>query len=166
MRDGPVLRAMRTVSIGIAAMMLLPMAAHADNLAGKGLRGQNTDQAVIDYRQHIMKTLNEQSAALGQILSTSVADTNTRAHLQAIALAASIALKAFEPKVQGGEAKPDVWTNWPDFSKRMKEFAQKTAEMAKVANEQGNEAALANVVDALSCKSCHDVYRAEREKNK
>ncbi len=65
--------------------------------------------------------------------------------------------------MQGGEAKPDVWSNWPDFSKRMKEFAQKTGEMAKVANEQGNEAALANVVDALSCKSCHDVYRAERE---
>jgi len=124
------------------------------------------DKAIIDYREHIMKTLNEQSGALGQILSTVVPDTNTQAHLQAIALAASLATKALEPKVQGGEAKPDVWSNWPDFSKRMNEFAQKTAEMAKTAKEQGNEAALAMVVDALSCKSCHDTYRTEKEKKK
>ncbi len=91
MSGGRTWRAQRTVSIGIAATMLLPMATHAGNPADKGLRGQDKDQAIIDYRQHIMKTLNEQSAALGQILSTSVADTNTRAHLQAIAIAASIA---------------------------------------------------------------------------
>jgi hypothetical protein len=44
------------------------------------------DQEVIDYREHIMKTLNEQSAALGQILSTPVPGDNTSQHLQAIAL--------------------------------------------------------------------------------
>jgi cytochrome c556 len=118
---------------------------------------------VVEYREHIMNTLNEQSGALGQILSTSVPGDNTTAHLQTIALAASLALKAFVPKVPGGEAKPEVWSNWPDFSRRMTDFAQKTADMAQVAREKGNDAALANVVDALSCKSCHDTYRAEKK---
>lgn len=135
----------------LAALSVLP-AAHAN------------DKDVIDYRQHIMNTLNEQAGALGQILSASVPDDNVISHLDAIALTASTALKAFTPKVAGGEAKPDVWANWADFSKRMNEFARMTADMAKTAHEQGKDAGLANVVDALSCKSCHDTYRKEKPK--
>ena len=121
------------------------------------------DKDIVEYREHIMNTLNEQAGALGQILSGAVPDDNVIAHLDALSLTASTALKAFTPKVLGGEAKPDVWSNWPDFSKRMNEFAKKTAEMAKKAHEQGKEAGLADVVDALSCKSCHDTYRKEQK---
>jgi cytochrome c556 len=119
-------------------------------------------QDTIDYRQHIMKTLNEQAAALGEILSGAIPDDNAIAHMDALALTASTALKAFEPKVPGGESKPDVWSQWADFSKRMNDFSQKTATMAKVAHEQGKDAGLANVMDALSCKKCHDTYRKEK----
>jgi cytochrome c556 len=122
------------------------------------------DKEVVDYRQHIMNTLNEQSAALGQILSTAIPADNAAAHINAIALTASTALKAFEPKVPGGEAKAEVWANWADFSKRMNEFAQKTSQSAKMAKEQGADAALANVLDALTCKSCHEIYRNEKKK--
>ena len=87
---------------------------------------------VIDYREHIMRTLNEQSEALGMILSTAIPDDNASAHLEIIALTASTALKAFEPKILGGESKSAVWTNWPDFSKRMQEFSTKTADAAKL----------------------------------
>jgi cytochrome c556 len=123
------------------------------------------DQDVIDYREHIMRTLDEQSAALGLILSTVIPGDNTAAHLQAIALTAQTALKAFEPKVLGGEAKPEVWSNWADFSKRMNEFARNTALVAAQVKAKGyDDPALAdNVVDALSCKSCHDVYRSEKK---
>jgi cytochrome c556 len=121
------------------------------------------DKDVIEYRKHIMNTLNEQSAALGQILSTVVPDDNAVAHINAIALTASTALKAFEPKVPGGQAKPDVWANWADFSKRMNEFAQRTAQAAKVAKEQGKEAALSNILDQLTCKSCHEIYREDKK---
>ena len=121
------------------------------------------DKDVIEYRKHIMNTLNEQSAALGQILSTVVPDDNAVAHINAIALTASTALKAFEPKVPGGQARPDVWANWADFSKRMNEFAQRTAQAAKVAKEQGKEAALSNILDQLTCKSCHEVYREDKK---
>src|SRR5450432_2726909 len=96
----------------------------------------------IDYRQHIMNTLSEQAGALGEILAGAVPDDNVIAHLDALALTASTALKAFEPKAPGGQAKPEVWTNWADFSKRMNEFAQNSAAMAKLAHEQGKEAGL------------------------
>jgi cytochrome c556 len=129
-------------------------------LAGVAAAADNND--VIDYRQHIMNTLNEQAAALGEILSGAVPDDNVIAHMDALAITASTALKAFEPKVPGGQAKPEVWSNWADFSKRMNEVAQGTAAMAKLAHEQGKDAGLAKVMDALSCKKCHDTYRQEK----
>lgn len=122
------------------------------------------DQDTIDYRRHIMKTLNEQSAAVGQILSRAVPDDNAVAHLEVIALTAKTALKAFEPKVQGGESKPEIWTNWTDFSKRMNDFVQNSEKVAKLGRDQGKDAALQIVLDALPCKSCHDVYRNEAKK--
>lgn len=121
------------------------------------------DKDVVEYRQHLMKALGEQAAILGQIVSTAVPSDNVVAHLDALSLLASTALKAYEPKVQGGEAKQEVWTNWPDFSKRMQEFASKTAEAAKISHTVGPEAALSNMLDVLTCKSCHQVYRAEKK---
>ena len=138
-------------AVGLILVPLCPLTVHA------------ADKDVIEYRTHIMHTLNEQSAALGQILSASVPDANAQAHLEAIALTASTALKAFEPKVAGGESKATVWSNWADFSKRMNDFARLTREAAKVAKEKGFTAAGPSVIDALTCKSCHDVYREEKK---
>lgn len=121
------------------------------------------DQDVIQFREAVMKTLNEQSAALGQIASGVIPDDNLVTHMDEIALAASAALKAFTPKVPGGEAKPAVWANWADFSKRMADFAQQTAAGAKIAREQGKDAALVQLINyADSCKACHDMYRQEK----
>lgn len=136
----------------VLATMSLPMFAYAD------------DKDVIEYRMHIMNTLNEQTAALGMILSSVIPADNTAAHLEAISLTAKTALRAFEPKVQGGQSKPEVWTQWSDFSKRMNEFAQKTEEVARIARDKGNDAAQAVMMDALTCKGCHDVYRDEKKK--
>jgi len=113
----------------------------------------------IAYRQNIMKTIDAQAAALGQILSGEVPDDQAVAHFESIALAASTALKSFEVKSLGGESKPEVWSNWADYSKRMLDFAQKSAEVARIGKTQGKEAALAMVLDALPCKSCHEKYR-------
>lgn len=123
-------------------------------------------QDAIDYREHIMNTLNEQAGALGQILAGAIPGDNTAAHLNTIALTAQMALKAFEPKVLGGEAKPEVWLNWADFSKRMNEFARKSAEAAAMAKQKRYDDPLLGekIIDALSCKSCHDTYRNETKK--
>jgi cytochrome c556 len=124
------------------------------------------DKDVIEYREHIMNTLNEQAGALGQILSTAVPADNAAAHLDILALTAATALKAFEPRVPGGEAKPEVWSDWADFSRRMNEFARNTSEAAKIAKERGTDAALANILDQLTCKACHKVYREEKKDEK
>ena len=140
----------RILAAPLFALSLLPMASIAD------------DQDVIDYRRHIMETLKAQTAALGMIMSGAIPDDNVVAHIDIIAATAATALKAFEPKVEGGDARAEVWAKWDDFSARMNEFAAKTAAMSKTAHEKGKDEALLQAVDALSCKQCHDDYRVKK----
>jgi cytochrome c556 len=123
----------------------------------------SANQDVIDYRQHIMKTMNEETAALGEIVSMAIPDDELVAHIHAIALTASLAPRAFEPKVPGGEAKPEVWTNWADFSKRLNEFVSKVGASDKRAHEVSKEAVTGDILDSLNCKGCHDTYRKEKK---
>lgn len=149
MKSAAMVRVHKAIALGV--MTLLPMVGHTD------------DKDAVEYREHIMKSMEQQTAALGQILSGAGPAEATVAHMEAIALTASIALKAFEPKVPGGSAKAEVWKDWADFSKRMKDFADKSAEMAKIGREQGADQAAMKVIEALPCKGCHDVYREEKK---
>jgi cytochrome c556 len=120
------------------------------------------DDDAISYRQLIMKELDAESSALGMIVSGQVPPDALSLQAKAVALSAKSALKAFEPKVPGGAAKPEVWAKWDDFSKRMQTFAQKSEEMAKV-SEGGNVQAVTELmIAALPCKECHDVYRVKK----
>ena len=121
------------------------------------------DQDVVTYRELIMKQLDAEAAALGMMVSGQIPADALSLEAKSVANAAQAALKAFEPKVPGGEAKPEVWAKWPDFQKRMQDFAKKSAEMAKV-SESGNVAAVTELmVDALPCKECHDIYRNKKK---
>jgi cytochrome c556 len=117
------------------------------------------DQDVIDYREHIMKSMGEQVAAIGEILEQKVNPENFATHVQILAVTAATAKSAFEPKVLGGKAKPEVWLHWADFAKRLDALAAATADLAKIAKDGGIAAAAPKAQAALTCKSCHDTYR-------
>lgn len=116
------------------------------------------DQDVIDYRQHVMKTLGEQMAAIGMILENRAPAGNLPVHLQVLAVTAPQAAIAFEPAVQGGNAKPEVWTNNADFKARLEKLVSATATLA-AAGKGGDAAAIASQLSTLDCKGCHDTYR-------
>jgi cytochrome c556 len=121
------------------------------------------DQDTIDYRQAIMKQLDAEAAAIGMIVSGQVPADSLALQAKALVNSAKSALKAFEPKVPGGEAKPEVWTKWDDFSKRMQTFAQKSEEMAKVSESGDLQRVTELVTDAMPCKACHEVYRNKKK---
>lgn len=137
----------------LCAAMLLPVAQAETPAASKD---------VIEYRQRIMKSMNAQAAIFGQIVSYAIPNDNLPAHLDTMALLAATALKSYEPKVQGGGSKPEVWSNWPDFEARMRAFAKNTAKAAEL-SDTDPEAALARMLDVLDCKACHDTYRTEKK---
>jgi cytochrome c556 len=122
---------------------------------------QADDQDVIDYRRHIMKTMGEQVAVLGMILEKRAPASDLATHAQVLAITAATARMAFEQEIQGGDAKPEVWTKWADFSKRMDALVTATGDIAKSA-KAGGVTPVAPKLQALNCKSCHDTYRKPR----
>jgi len=140
-----------TAILAVAMLAVLPLTARAAEPAD-----------AIEYRKNIMKTLGAQGAALALIMQKKVPADNVAVHAQILATTATIALKAFEPKVEGGDAKPEIWTQWADFSKKMNEFAAGTAELAKAAQAGGLAAAQPKMQAALTCRGCHDTYRNQK----
>jgi cytochrome c556 len=120
------------------------------------------DQETIDYREHIMKTMGEQVAAMNQMREAKIAPANLAVHAEILAVTAATAKSAFTPKVAGGKAKADVWANWQDFSKRLDELVAATSDLAKTA-KQGGLTATAPKLQELPCKGCHDTYREEKK---
>jgi cytochrome c556 len=144
-----------------AAVLLLSLLSSA---AQQSARAQDSDpQDVITYRELIMKEPKAEAAALGLMVAGQIPPDNLTLQAKAAAASARSALKAFEPKVPGGEAKPEVWANWADFAKRMQSLAQGAEEMAKASEGNNLQAVSGLIVTALPCKECHDTYRNKKK---
>lgn len=117
------------------------------------------DADVVDYRRHVMKSMGEQVAAFGMVLQQKGPAENAARHARIIALNAEAAIEAFEAKVPGGESKPEIWRNWPDFKKQLKGLSDGANELAVIAERDGLPAMQAKAMDVLNCKKCHDTYR-------
>ncbi len=129
----------------LLAAVILPVTARAD------------DQDVIDYRQHIMNTMGDQMVLINQILQKQASADNLATYAQILAISAGTAESAFKPNVAGGKSKPNVWTNWTDFSKQLDQLVAGAADLQKAA-AAGDTAAVASKVAALNCMSCHNTY--------
>ncbi len=112
----------------------------------------------VAYRRHVMKTMGEQAAALGMVLQGLGPAENAARHARTIALMASAALKAFEVRAPGGEARDDIWRTWDDFAQRLQALSSGAEQLAAIAEREGVAAARARAMNVLSCKSCHDIY--------
>ncbi|MBX7201284.1 MAG: cytochrome c [Rhodospirillaceae bacterium] len=121
------------------------------------------NQDVIDYRQHIMKTLGEQSQSLAMVMQGKAPAENVAMHAQILAVTAATVEAAFKEKVAGGESKPDVWAKWDDFSKRAKELSANMADLAKTAQAGGVDAVKPKLQAALTCRGCHETYREQKK---
>jgi cytochrome c556 len=141
----------RLAWVGIALWgTLLPISSFAD------------EQDVRDYRSHVMKSMGEQVAALNQIAMGKAPASDAAVQAQVLSITAGLAKVAFTEKVPGGESKPEVWSRWDDFSKRLDEMVAATVDLAKTA-KQGGVAAVTPKLNGLSCKGCHDEYMVQKK---
>src|ERR1700721_2436393 len=82
-----------------AARLALPLPAP--------LRVVADDDDTGEYRRHIMASLGEQMDALAMIVQHRAPADNFAVHTQTLAVIAATGKKAFEPKVPGGNSKPE-----------------------------------------------------------
>lgn len=151
-RCRPVRRSRWTTGVGVTvvlALNLLPAIARAD------------DQDVIDYRQHVMNTLEDQMVLINQIVHKQAPADNLATFAQILAMTAATAESAFKPNVAGGDSKPAVWSSWPDFSKQLAALVASTADLATTA-KSGDVSAVAAKIPALDCMGCHNTYMQKK----
>lgn len=139
-----------------------PPAAQAAPGPAPAAVSQDDADAIILDRQLVMQQLDKDTKALGEIVAGIQPPDKMADHAKAIAKGAKEAAEAFKQNVPGGGAKPEVWSSWDDFSKRMQGFVTASDAMAK-ASETGNVVAVSELmIPALPCKQCHDAYRIKK----
>lgn len=142
----------RVVKFALAvALPLVPLSA---------VHGQAEDP--VFHRQQIMQALDDEGEALGSIAARVTPPTKMAEHAHNVARLAREAYESFKPNAPGGKAKPEVWTNWADYSQKMEAFVANADKMAKVADSGDVNGVTELLVDALPCKGCHDVYRQKK----
>ncbi|MVW80633.1 c-type cytochrome [Bordetella sp. 02P26C-1] len=70
---------------------------------------------------------------------------------------------AFGPGTEGGDARPEVWSDASGFAQKRDAFKENIAKLQTAADSGDLDkvrAAFGNV--GASCKSCHDSYRAKK----
>jgi cytochrome c556 len=139
---------LRTIAKGVALTTLLCLTSSA--------LAEEAD--AVEYRKHVMKTLGEQLAAIDMIVAKKAPPDAFAVHVKTIAITTTQAKKAFELKVAGGASKPEVWSNWADFSKRLDAMVAAADGLAKEATT-GNAASVGpKIKTALDCEGCHKIY--------
>lgn len=142
----------RVLKAGLAlALPLVPLST---------VHGQAEDPVLA--RQLIMQQLDDEAEALGSIAARITPPTKLAEHAHNVARLAKESYESFKPNVPGGAAKPEIWTNWADYSKHMEAFIANTEKMTKAADAGDLNGVTEQLVDALPCKQCHDVYRQRK----
>lgn len=122
-------------------------------------QAQDQDGDPVLDRQLVMQQLEKDSGTMGKILAGIESKDKLAETADALAKDAKEVRDSFQSKTPGGRTKPEAWSNWEDFSKRLDDMVTKTEHVAEVAKTGNINAVTELVSDAIPCKGCHTVYR-------
>lgn len=147
-------RLLRGRATRIALAVALPLAPLST------VHGQAEDPVL--QRQLIMQQVDEDAEALGMIAAGLEPKTKMAEHARSIAKSARESYEAFKKNAPGGKAKPEIWSNWADYSAKMEAWIANADKMV-IAADKGDVSGVTEImVEALPCKGCHDVYRVRK----
>ena len=132
-----------TVALTATILLALPERSRAD--AATTTFSKEDAEGIIFERQNIMLQIGKDAELLGEIAAGIKPSDKLAEVTKSIADSAQAAQVAFEPNVPGGRAKPEIWSNWPDYPRRMSEFSNN----AKLLAELGAKKDLSGVTNAL-----------------
>lgn len=148
-------------TLAVGTLLATPERGRAD--AASTAPSKAEADGIIFERQNIMLQIGKDAELLGDIAAGIKPPDKLAEVTKSIAESAEAAKGAFEPNVPGGRAKPEVWSNWPDYSRRMSEFSANAKQLAAL-GAKGDLSGVTNALGtALPCKECHDVYRAPKK---
>jgi cytochrome c556 len=155
----PAHRALRFLAPALLAVCLAG-AAHA--------QGQPTKaEQALKYRKAVYQAIVWNFGPLSAMAQGKIPYDATEFQLRAARVAALAPMvgESFTADTRGlagTKAKDGIWANRADFDAKMKDFVDRTAALARVAQGGDAEKSKAAFMDAAgACKACHDKYRAD-----
>lgn len=131
--------------------------------AAEGAMSKAEADGIIFERQNLMLQFDKDAELLGEIAAGLKPKDKLAEVTASIAETAAASKAAFEPRVPGGRAKPEVWSNWADYSRRLDDLEKNTKQLAEF-GAKGDLTSVTNMLGgALQCKECHDVYRGPKK---
>lgn len=128
--------------------------------------GASANDAMITYRQSVMKALGGHTAALAALVKEEVPlAADAKGHVEAISALSPMAAKVFpEGSGKGGVetwSLPAIWEKPDAFKKQMTAMQDATDAMAKAYAADPKPAAIASAFGAYvkTCKACHDDFK-------
>ena len=146
--------------LSVALAMALGLGAAAGTAQGAG------DEAVIKYRQAVMKGQSAHLGAMFQIVKGGAGNADQlKAHAHGLDELSKMIPSAFSQRTDGGktEAKSEIWDDAAGFKKVAADM-EKAADDLLAAVESGDEAAIGKALGAAGdgCKGCHKTYRVQK----
>ena len=128
-----------------------------------------SDEAYIQYRQKVMKSLGTHISAIGDIVKHKLPHQKDIAtHGKAMQLASTLIESAYKKEITAGktDAKPEIWQEWDKYIAAAKKLEDESRKLAEVA-ESGDMAAIKAMVKQVgeSCGGCHQPYRKSKEES-
>lgn len=129
-----------------------------------------SDEAVIKYRQKVMRSNGAHIGAIADILKNKLPYQSLHIvnHAKAINLSSKLIPEAFKKEVTAGktDAKPDIWRDWEKFTAAAKGLGDASARLAEVA-QSGDMAAIGGQLKKLggACGACHKPFRKPKEES-
>lgn len=134
-------------------------------LSGLASTAQAVDaDEAIGYRQGIFKAIKWNVGPMGAMLKGE-RPFDAQVFLKHASRLEALSQMPLEGFVQGSDvgetdAKPEIWSQWPKFESRMKDFQTESAKLMQVA-KTGDQGAIKAQFGATTktCKACHDDFR-------
>jgi cytochrome c556 len=128
-----------------------------------------SDDAFINYRHKLMKSLGASMGAIGDILKNKLPYHNHIAtHAKDIQQISTLIEEAFKKEITSGktDAKPEIWKDWNNFRSATRALEQESAKLAEIA-QSGNTAAIFAQLKKVgaACGGCHKPFRKPMEES-
>jgi cytochrome c556 len=128
-----------------------------------------SDDAFLQYRQKLMKSLGASMGAIGDTLKNKLPYQNHIAtHAKDMQQISTLIEDAFKKEIAYGktDAKPEIWRDWNNFVSAIKALEQESAKLAEVAPSRNVAATFAQVKKVGgACGGCHKPYRKPKEES-
>jgi len=86
-----------------------------------------------------------------------------KANVQILNTLAALPWAAFGPGTEGGDARPEVWSDAAGFQQKRERFAENMTKLTAAADSGDLDKLRAAFGDVgASCKACHDSYRKKK----